>query len=132
MIRRLLGLALPLLLVGTVLAAQADLRSNVSADAMRDAEDTLRDLDSNVSLQDRKALAEARELARFFQQVEGHYQLQQGRAEAAQGVAFAKRSQQHAQAVADAVEAGNYDAAQDALSELTRSCKSCHEVYKKK
>jgi hypothetical protein len=118
-------LFLPLLLVGTVLAAQADL----SADAMRDAEDTLRSLDSNLSLQDRKALEEARELARFFQQVEGHYQ---SSAEGPQGVAFAKRSQQHAQAVADAVEAGNYDAAQDALGELTRSCKSCHEVYKKK
>ena len=115
---------LPLLLAGAVIAAQADL----SADDMRDAEDTLRSLDSNLSLQDRKALEEAQHLARFFQQVGAHYGAQ---ADAARGVDFAQKSQAHAQAIATAVEAGNYDAAQDHLSELTRSCKTCHEVYKK-
>ncbi len=116
---------LPLLIAGTVLAAQAE----ISADEMRNAEDTLRDLDSNLSLQNRKALDEARELARFFQQVGAHYTAQPN---AARGVDFARRSQDLAQAVASAVEAGNYDAAQDALSDLTRSCKTCHEVYKPK
>ena len=125
-LRRPLTLALlPLLIAGTVLAAQAE----ISADEMRTAEDTLRDLDSDLSLQNRKALDEARELARFFQQVGAHYTAQP---DAARGVDFARKSQDHAQAIAAAVEAGNYDAAQDALADLTRSCKACHEVYKTK
>ena len=123
--RVLSALLLPLLITGTVLAAQSEL----SADDMRSAEDTLRDLDSNVSLQNRKALDEARELARFFQQVGAHYTAQP---DAARGVDFARKSQDHAQAIAAAVEAGDYDTAQDRLSDLTRSCKTCHEVYKAK
>lgn len=114
----------PLLVAGSVLAAQG-----VTADDMREAEDTLHELDSHISLQDHKALDEARELARYFQQVEGHFSAQ---ADAARGVAFSRKSQADAAAIVAAVEAGNYDAAQDALGELTRSCKSCHEVYKKK
>jgi len=125
LIVRLLAIALPLLVVGTVLAAQAD----ISADEMREAEDTLRDLDSNVSLQNRKALEEAQQLVRFFQQVGSHYG---ARADAARGVDFARKSQGHAQAIASAVEAGDYDTAQERLSDLTRSCKACHEVYKTK
>ena len=125
MLRWLTAALVPLLVVGTVLAAQAEL----SADDMREAEDTLRDLDSNLALQNRKALEEAQQLVRFFQQVGAHYG---AKADAARGVDFARRSQGHAQAIATAVEAGDYDTAQDALSELTRSCKACHEVYKSK
>jgi hypothetical protein len=116
---------LPLLIATIVLAAAPDL----SADEMRDAEDTLRDLDSNLSLQNAKALNEAKDLAKFFQQVGAHYSAQP---DATRGVDFARKSQDYAQAIATAVEAGNYDAAQDALSDLTRSCKACHEVYKNK
>ncbi|MGM9485493.1 hypothetical protein ACS5PN_30170 [Roseateles sp. NT4] len=116
---------LPVLIATTVFAAQSDL----TADEMRTAEDTLRDLDSNISLQNRKALDEARELARFFQQVGAHYTAQ---SDAARGVDFARKSQAHAEAIATAVEAGDYDTAQDRLSDLTRSCKTCHEVYKTK
>jgi len=120
----LAALLLPLLITTTVIAAQASL----TADDMRDAEETLHNLDSHISLQERKALDDARELARYFQQVEGHFSTQ---ADAARGVDFSRKSQAHAQAIAAAVEAGNYDAAMDALSDLTRSCKACHEVYKK-
>jgi len=113
---------LPLLIATAALAAQVD------ADSMRDAEDTLHSLDSRISLQDKKALDDAKELARYFQQVEGHFS---AKADAARGVDFARKSQAHATAIAAAVEAGNYDAAMDALTDLTRSCKTCHDVYKK-
>ena len=118
------ALLTPLLITGTVLAAQASL----SADDMRDAEETLHSLDSHISLQDKKALDDARELARYFSQVEGHFS---AKADAARGVDFSRKSQAHANAIVEAVEAGNYDAAMDSLSDLTRSCKTCHEVYKK-
>lgn len=122
-LRPLLTAALPLLITTAVLAAQG-----LSADDMRDAEDTLHNLDSRISLQDKKALDDARELAAYFQKVEGHFSAQ---ADAARGVEFSRKSQAHAKAIATAVEADNYDAAMDALSGLTRSCKTCHEVYKK-
>lgn len=125
MIGRLLAFALPLVVVGTVLAADGQL----TADDMRDAEETLHNLDSRISLQDRKALDDAKELARYFQQVEGHFS---ARADAAKGVEFSRKSKAHAAAIVEAVEAGNFDGAMDALSDLTRSCKTCHEVYKKK
>lgn len=122
-LRPLFTAALSLLITTAVLAAQG-----LSADDMRDAEDTLHNLDSRISLQDKKALDDARELAAYFQKVEGHFSAQ---ADAARGVEFSRKSQAHAKAVATAVEANNYDAAMDALSDLTRSCKTCHEVYKK-
>ena len=68
------------------------------------------------------------ELARYFGQVEAHFS---AKADAAKGVEFSRKSQAHANAIATAVEAGNYDAAMDALTDLTRSCRTCHEVYKK-
>jgi len=119
----LAALLLPLLITTTVIAAES-----LSADDMREAEDTLHNLDSHISLQDRKALDEAKELASYFQKVEGHFS---AKADAARGVEFARKSQAHAKAIVDAVDAGNYDAAMDSLSDLTRSCKTCHEVYKK-
>ena len=115
---------IPVLIATTVVAAQAQL----TADDMRDAEETLHNLDSRISLQDKKALDDARELARYFQQVEGHFST---KADAARGVEFSRKSQAHANAIVATVEAGNYDAAMDHLSDLTRSCKTCHEVYKK-
>jgi cytochrome c556 len=113
---------IPALIATTVLAAE------LSADSMRDAEDVLHNLDSRISLQDKKALDDAKELATYFKHVEAHFS---AKADAARGVDFSRKSQAHANAVATAVEAGNYDAAMDHLSDLTRSCKTCHEVYKK-
>lgn len=122
-LRSITTAVLPLIITTAVLAAQG-----LSADDMRDAEDTLHNLDSRISLQDKKALDDARELAAYFQKVEGHFS---AKADAARGVEFSRKSQAHAKAIATAVEANNYDAAMDALSDLTRSCKTCHEVYKK-
>lgn len=115
---------LPLLVAGTVYAAV-----DLSADDMREAEDTLHNLDSHISLQDKKALDDAKELARYFQQVEGHFG---AKADAARGVEFSRKSREHAAAIVADIEAGDYDKAQDRLGDLTRSCKTCHEVYKKK
>lgn len=115
---------LPLLIATSVFAA-----IDLTADDMREAEETLHNLDSRISLQDRKALDDAKELARYFQQVEGHFS---AKADAAKGVEFARKSREHAAAIVKAVEAEDYDKAQDRLSDLTRSCKTCHEVYKKK
>lgn len=121
---RLSLLAASLMLAGVALAS-----TEMTADGMRDAEDLLKSLDSNVSLKlGPKALQEATELARFFRGVEAHYGAQ---ADAQRGLGFAQASRQHAEAAAKALQAGDYDAAFDAVDALQRSCKQCHEVYKK-
>lgn len=101
----------------------------LSADDMRTIEDTLHSLDSNVTLKDRRSLEEAREIAAFFEQVEGWYA---AKADAPQGRDLAKATFGHAGAIAQAVEAGNFDAAQESVALLTRSCKRCHDLYKGK
>ena len=44
---------------------------------------------------------------------------------------FAHHTQELAAQALKAIEANDFDAAGDAVAQLTRSCKNCHEVYKK-
>ncbi len=117
--------ALHLALLGSVVCAEFE----ITADAMRGIEDTTKSLDSNVALKDAKALDEARELVAFFSEVEGYYAK---KGDAADAVAFAKKTHQIAAQVHAAVKANNYDQAGDAVGALVKSCKTCHEVYKSK
>jgi cytochrome c556 len=114
-----------LALLGTVASAPVD----VDADLMRGIDDTAKSLDSNVAQKDGKAAAgEARELVESFARIEAHYA---EKPETADAVGFAHRTQALAQQALKAIEAQDFDAASDAVNQLTRSCKSCHEVYKK-
>jgi cytochrome c556 len=121
--KTLVFIALHLALLGGVASAQFEIRD----DDMRDIEETLKSLDSNVALKQRKAAAEAAELQAYFQQVEAFYA---AKPDAADGVAFSRKTLELAARVRAAVEAGNFDAAGDAVGQLTRSCKTCHDVYK--
>lgn len=100
----------------------------VDGELMRGIEDTTKSLDSNVALKDKKAAGgEARELAALFVQVESYYS---AKANAADAVGWARKTHQLAASVQQSVEAEDYDAAADTVSQLVRSCKTCHEVYK--
>lgn len=123
--KTLVFIVLHLALLGGVASAQFEIRD----DDMRDIEDTLKSLDSNVALKQRKAAAEAAELHAYFQKVEGVYA---AKPDAADGVGFSRKTVELAAQVRAAVEAGNFDAAGDAVGLLTRSCKTCHDVYKEK
>jgi hypothetical protein len=101
----------------------------VSDDDMREIEDTFKSLDSNVTLKDKKAFAEAQELVAYFKKVEGFYA---AKPDTPDGVAFARKAHAAAAELAQAVEAGNYDAAVSQVQALQRSCKQCHDVYKQK
>jgi cytochrome c556 len=119
-----------------VLLAQCALLASVASapvepdsDLMRSIDETTRSLDSNVSLKDAKAAsAEARELVETFGRIEAHYA---EKPETADAVDFAHRAQSLATQAQKAIDAQDFDAAADAVNQLTRSCKSCHEVYKK-
>ncbi len=102
---------------------------DVDGDLMRGIDDTAKSLDSEVAQKDAKAAAaDARSLVDTFAKVESHYG---EKPETADAVGFAHTTQDLAAQALKAIEANDFDAASDAVARLTRSCKSCHEVYKK-
>ena len=124
--RKRLPLALcALLLAGAAASADVD----VDGDLMRGIDDTAKSLDSDVAMKDAKAAAaDARSLVETFAKVESHYGQKQ---ETADAVGFAHHTQELAAQALKAIEANDFDAASDAVAQLTRSCRNCHEVYKK-
>ena len=112
-------------LAGTALCAGVD----VDGELMRGVDDTAKSLDSNVAMKDDKAAAaDARALVEIFSRIESHYGEKPDTADA---VGFAHRTQELAAQALKAIEAKDFDAAGEAVNQLTRSCRNCHEVYKK-
>ena len=102
---------------------------DVDADLMRGIDDTAKSLDSNVAQKDAKAAAaDARSLVDTFARIESHYG---EKPETADAVGFAHHTQDLATQTLKAIDALDFDAAGEAVNQLTRSCKTCHEVYKK-
>jgi cytochrome c556 len=114
-------------LAGSALCASAAI--DVDADLMRGIDDTAKSLDSNVAQKDAKAAAaDARSLVDTFARIESHYG---EKPETADAVGFAHHTQDLATQTLKAIDAQDFDAAGEAVNQLTRSCKTCHEVYKK-
>jgi len=103
--------------------------TDIDGDLMRGVDDTAKSLDSNVAMKDDKAAAaDARALVETFARIESHYGEKPDTADA---VGFAHRTQELAAQALKAIEAKDFDAAGEAVNQLTRSCKNCHEKYKK-
>ena len=114
-------------LAGSALCASAAI--DVDADLMRGIDDTAKSLDSNVAQKDAKAAAaDARSLVDTFARIESHYG---EKPETADAAGFAHHTQDLATQTLKAIDAQDFDAAGEAVNQLTRSCKTCHEVYKK-
>ena len=125
--RTLFACVLQFALLGSALCAAAAV--DVDGDLMRGVDDTAKSLDSDVAMKDDKAAAaDARSLVETFARIESHYGQ---KPETADAVGFAHKSQELAAQALKAIEAQDFDAAGDAVAQLTRSCKTCHEVYKK-
>jgi hypothetical protein len=123
--RRLLIAVAQCALLGSAPCATFD----VDGDLMRGIDDTAKSLDSDVAQKDAKAAAaDARALVDTFGRIESHYG---EKPETADAVGFAHRTQELAAQALKAIEANDFDAAGDAVARLTRSCRNCHEVYKK-
>jgi cytochrome c556 len=124
--RRLLFL---LLIQLAWLAPAGSAQIEVDDDLMRNIEDTMKSLDSNVSLKDtRAAAAEARELAQLFVQIEAYYAR---KGDTPDAVDYSRKSHDLVAQVLRAVEAQDFDTASDAVGQFVKSCKACHQVYKK-
>ena len=125
--RTLLACVLQFALLGNAPCAADAI--DVDGDLMRGIDDTAKSLDSEVAQKDAKAaLADARSLVETFARIESHYGQ---KAETADAAGFAHRTQDLAAQALKAIEAQDFEAAGEAVDRLTRSCKTCHEVYKK-
>ena len=112
-------------LTGAVCAAQEEL----DVDLMQGIEDTNKSLASNIATRDaRTASAEAKELTEAFAKVESFYV---GKGDAPDAVELARKSKALTGEIARLVEAGNFEAATNAATDLSRTCKTCHNFYKK-
>jgi hypothetical protein len=101
----------------------------LDTDLMQNIDDTNKSLASNIAVKDGKAaIADAKSMNDMFGTVETYF-VQKG--DAANAVELTKQSRELTLAIVNAVTANNYDAATDAATTLSRTCKKCHTFYKK-
>ena len=122
--KSLVAIGLNLLLTGTVLSAEA----GMDTDLMQSIEDSTKSLSSAIDLKDAKSVTdEARELEKLFEHVEAFY-AKQGNAEDA--LSLSRKSRDWASTLAKLASDKDFDSASTTARDLTRACKSCHNVYK--
>lgn len=110
---------------GAVWSAVGELDS----DLMQAVEDANKSLASNIALKDKKAsVSDAKELDGMFVEIE-HFYVAKGDAEDA--VKLSKKSRELVTGILKSVDGGDFDHANVLATDLSRTCKSCHNFYKK-
>ena len=95
---------------------------------MRDMDDAIKDLDSNLGGADSRAsLANVAVLREGLAWAEEYFVK---RADAPLGAGYAREGQQHLAATLQAIQSNDFDGASGHLRGVVRSCKACHEAYK--
>lgn len=120
------------LLLAFVVGMSASVNSaevQLDTETMQTIEDLNKSLSSNISLKDAKgATSDAKELTELFAKVEQHF-LQKGDAQNA--VDLSKKSKDLTVEIINSIAAKNFEAATDAATSLSRTCRTCHTFYKK-
>jgi len=123
--RALVVLGVLLALAGTARSDQAE----IDTDLMHSIEDSNKSLASNIAIREGKgASSDAKELAEMFAQVEAFYVK---RGDAADAVELAKKSRALSAQILQSVSTSDFGAATDSATTLSRTCKTCHNYYKK-
>ena len=121
-----------LLVLLSLLALSAGVNSasdELDTDLMQAVEDTNKNLASNIALKDAKAsLSDARELQAMFEKVHAFF-VAKGNAEDA--VNLSQKSVELAGEIIRQVSASDFDGATNSATSLSRTCKTCHNFYKK-
>lgn len=126
MVKKISKIAIYLALGLAALAAQGE----VDEDFMTTMEDLNKSMSSNISIKDGKAAsAEANEMEKMFVEVEAFF-VKKG--DAADGVKWSQDSRELSAAILKAVVANDFDTAQEKATSLSKTCKACHKIYKKK
>jgi len=121
-----------LVVLGALLALAGAARSDqaeLDTDLMHSIEDSNKSLASNIAIKEGKgASSDAKELAEMFAQVEAFYVK---RGDAADAVELAKKSRALSAQILQSVSTSDFGAATDSATTLSRTCKTCHNYYKK-
>jgi hypothetical protein len=125
--RKWLMASVAMTLAAAVWAADIDY-SDFDDALMRDMDDAIKELDSNVGGQQaQSALANAALLRDGLAWAEKYFA---AKPEAPLGAGMAREGQEHLARVVQAIEARDFDAASNSVRGVVRSCKACHEAYK--
>lgn len=106
--------------------------SEMDMDLMQSIEDTNDSLTSNVALEDADAATtDAQTLNELFTVVVEHYQkdLAAGN-DVAEAVRLSEKSKKISGDIISQVKAGDFESAANSATELSRTCKTCHNFYK--
>ena len=118
--------------IGTLLALAGGVRSaqeELDSDWMHAIEDANKSLASNIATKkSNEAGSDAKELGDWFVKVEAYYQT---KGDASDAVELAKKSRELALRIGQSIAAKDFDAATHSATELSRTCKTCHNFYKK-
>ena len=97
---------------------------------MTTMEDINKSLTSNIATSDQKAAtADAKEILKMFDEVEAFFIK---KPDAADGVKWSQESKELSATIVKALEAKDFDTASQTAVSLSKTCKACHKIYKKK
>jgi cytochrome c556 len=100
----------------------------MDTDLMQTIDDTTKSVTSNIDLRKKQAADEdAHALQKLLSQVEVFYETRHDKADA---VEFARTSLEIANRLQKLLTDKDFEGAARAANELSRSCRSCHDVYK--
>lgn len=126
-LRLSLGLLTLCLGLSTSLVRSAE--AELDMDLMQTIEDLNKSLSSNIALRDAKASSsDAKELHGLFLKVEDYFT---AKGDAHDAVDLAKKSKDLSQAIVKQVGSGQFEAATDSATDISRACRACHTFYKK-
>jgi len=118
------GLTGPL---GAAVTGSLDL-SDFNDDVMRDMDDAMKRLDSDIAMRDAKAVASDSASIREALGYAQEYFTKKGNAEDA--VRWAKQGRDLIEAVTNTVQAGDFETSLSRYDSLVKTCRACHDVYK--
>jgi len=111
------------------MASSVVVAGTVDEDSMDLMKDKQKSLSSNISLNDAKAATDdANEMADMFDDVEAFF-VKKGNA--ADAVDWAKDSKDLAATIVKSIATNDFDTAAKTSVTLAKTCKSCHNIYKK-
>lgn len=104
--------------------------AEVDSDFMTTMDDLNKSLTSNIAVNDAKAAeADALEMKKMFDEVEAFFVK---KSDAADGVKWAQESRDLSALIAKSVASRDFDTASQTAVTLSKTCKACHKIYKKK
>lgn len=106
--------------------------TEMDMDLMQTIEETNDSLSSNIALEDGEAAAiDAQLLTELFAVVEAHYKKEATAGnDVAEAVKLSTKSVQLTVDILGQVNAGDFESAANAATDLSRTCKTCHNFYK--